>query len=178
MTITIKHFIFSRDIGKALIPCIECNQSRYERKWRYCHITRPINNCLPIQAGNRAEHPWETPDHEKILQSTWSITRESVRNLPIVQKTTPRDMSRLHNYDGRWNESPLANGANNTMDNDTERTQPHRIDTSIRIDYEAYYTSLYTIMKSKQSITIISEKERSSESDNEVANMVIEFEPT
>ncbi|CAG8801442.1 4799_t:CDS:1, partial [Gigaspora rosea] len=64
------------------------------------------------------------------------------------------------------------------MVNNIERTQPYRIDTLIRMDYRAYYTSLYTIMRSKESRTTITEKERNGELDDEAVNMVVEFDPT
>ncbi|CAG8610122.1 7584_t:CDS:2, partial [Gigaspora rosea] len=80
-------------------------------------------------------------------------------NVPIVQKTTSRDTSRLYRYDGRKKESPLTDGVNNTMNNNTDGNR--------NTDSNQYIRGLYTIMKSKASITMISEKERTSKLDGE-----------
>ncbi|CAG8764081.1 19236_t:CDS:2, partial [Gigaspora rosea] len=79
-SITLKHFIFSGDIGKVLVPCIECNLSQLDRKWKYCHITRPIANCLPIQIDSKKR--WHA-DPENFRQHKTAKYRPKVKlNIP------------------------------------------------------------------------------------------------
>ncbi|CAG8612933.1 19012_t:CDS:2, partial [Gigaspora rosea] len=152
---------------------------------------------------NRTEYSREALDYEQILQSIQRSLRKSVGEVPIIQKATLNHTRRLYKDDVNknwpskekmvvtallllWTMIPIGIELRiltnipevEKMVNNIERTQPHRIDTLIRMDYGAYYTSLYTIMGSKESRTTITEKERNSEPDDEAVNMVVEFDPT
>ncbi|CAG8795573.1 14749_t:CDS:2, partial [Gigaspora rosea] len=64
------------------------------------------------------------------------------------------------------------------MINSIVQIQPHRIDTLIRMDYGAYWTSLYTIIKSKENRIMVVEAESIGPHSAEGENLAVEFDPT
>ncbi|CAG8562567.1 19191_t:CDS:2 [Gigaspora rosea] len=110
-SITLRHFIFSEDIGEALVPCTECNLSQLNRNWKYCHITRPIVNCLPIQVDSKKR--WHA-DPENFRQYKPEKYRPKIElNIPGKHLIMEKFCKALGSYYGN-----VTDGINNSMDND------------------------------------------------------------